>query len=212
MAMKKADMAKHRDDYLAKVSGAQIAESEGRLIDAISLAVDAWDDIEGMMKFRRKYENVEVERIDAIDLVLRIAPALLHFQSINQLESIIRIRRTIPKQMSVDLDAALADAKARLAAAHLLWNLLENRGGDGPSDSEKHLCKSILEQWRHIGLIRTATVDGAARVSFATRMDDVVRAKCPSCGAIGRAAKIKFLEEHTCPKCRNRVVFVLLSA
>jgi hypothetical protein len=213
MSMTKVDMAKHKEEYFAKLSEATAAERDRRFNEALRYALASWDHIVGMMQYCRKFEGATIERLEAIDLVLRLAPAFMDFQSINKLEGLLRDRRQIQRHVTADLGAALTDAKARLRAAYTLWDQLEREVESIPlSEDKERSHKEILTQWQDMGLVRAVSIDGAVRVILSTRMNETVRGKCPSCGAIGKAEKARFLEEHSCPRCHTRVIFVILAS
>ena len=71
-----------------------------------------------------------------------------------------------------------------------------------------------MEAWEKMGLVeRTPEPQGNSyRVALATRMGQVISAKCPSCGEIAQAPKAMFLEPTPCPHCNSAESFVFLVA
>jgi hypothetical protein len=185
---------------------------------AIELAVSAWDCIDGMMLYERKYCNRrEHHSIDSIDCVLRFAPLLFHFESLDKLAALLKSQRRIEKNTTTDVAQKLADARSLMADAHRLWNHLEKQGEcrqdllRNELGGDQDRWRSIAETWERMGLIHRVPDGGSYRLALSTSFDRPTRGKCPSCGVIGKATKARLLETITCPQCHATVQFVLLS-
>lgn len=217
MAMKKAEMEDHSAKYRALMVKARAAHREGRYHDAIDAAISTWNYIDGMMQYERRYESREFTGIEGIDLVLRYAPLVFDHQNLNTLESLLRSKRRIDKNTSDDLAGKLTGARVLMWEAHRVWDHLE-KDSDTRQDRIRQILggnqdrwRSVVETWEKMGLVRRTPEGGSYRLSLVTRMDQVVRAKCPSCGAVAKAKKSKFLENQVCPQCRTTVSFVILA-
>ncbi len=214
--MTKAEMEAHRAEYHALASRARSAKQAGLYREAVDLAVSSWDHIDGMMRYERTYNDHEVNGLETIKIVLRHAPLLFDFESLDKLEGLLKTQRRIVKNTSDDLAESLAKARALMWEAHRLWSHLERRGeceqdglhlalGGTPND-----WGAITEIWERMALVRRVPDGGSFRVALATRMDALTSAKCPSCGVAVKGLKVKLLDKVTCPKCRTKVLFVLL--
>ncbi len=217
MAMSKAEMEAHWNEYKALVSRARSLREAGMHREAIELAVSSWLHIEGMMQYDRKYSGDQGVSIEAIEVVLACSPFLLDYSSLDALETLLSSQRRISKASSKDLVEELATARRVMGSARKLWNHLELQTewsedqllvalGGQPSQ-----WRILLETWEQMGLLRRILNTGTARWALATQMGELVFAKCPSCAAVVKGEKAAFLKNAACPKCRKQVLFVLLS-
>ena len=217
MAMKKAEMEASAQQYDSLLAIAKAAEAQGLYRFAIESAVKAWDHIDGMLQYAARYANSPVERIDAIEIVLKCAPLLFDFRRLNALEQLLDSRRRIEKTAAESVSEKLAAARAQMQGNHRLWSLFERHGQLRQDEIGKLLgrgadhWRDTLESWAAMGLVDRVPLAGSFRVTLNTRMGHVVRAKCPSCGKIAEAPKSMFLEMMKCPECGVSVSFVLLA-
>jgi hypothetical protein len=215
---KKVELEAHRDAYEAKMEAARQAEHLGLYQHAVQLAVSAWENIDGMMQYKRKYEDAEFKSIAAIELVLRYAPLLFHFESLAKLESLLRTEKRIDKNASDDLASSVASAMTEMWANRRLFNFIEANPECRQDSLRSHLdgdqeyWRWVAEAWEKMGLVCRTPEGGSYRLALATRMGQLVDGKCPGCGHIDRAPKAMFLEEIACPSCGRAVWFVLLSS
>jgi hypothetical protein len=77
MVMAKAELESHSAMYQTLIDEAQSAEHSGFIRNAIKFAAMAWEHIDGMTRYKAKYENNEINQVLAIDLVLKYAPVIL---------------------------------------------------------------------------------------------------------------------------------------
>ena len=218
MAMKKAEMEHHHQQYQSLMADARAAEQAGMYRIAIEKALASWDHIDGMMQYERRYESKEFRSVPAIDMTLRYAPLLLDIASLDALEGMLKDCRRIEKNTSDGLGDKLAAARSFLREAHRLWDHLEWNprsrqdklrqllGGD------QNQWRGIAEAWDKMGLLRREPEGATYRLSLSTRMGEVVAAKCPGCGNVVEAPKAMCFEEMACPECDATVLFVILSA
>ena len=198
---------------MAKVRSAQ---QEGLYSDAVKLALLSWEHIDGMMQHARKYEDREFGSIDAIDVVLKYAPLLFDFQSLRALETLLKNERRIERDTSENLTDNLATARALMWDAHRLWDHLEQHP-DARQDELRTMLggdqdrwRSLAEAWDKMCLVRRTPEANSYRLTLCTHLDEVVAAKCCSCGTVAKAPKATFLENLTCAACGNMSVFVIL--
>jgi hypothetical protein len=218
MAMKKAEMEAESLQYREKMSLAHAAERRGMYREVLDIAMSAWPYVDGMVLHERKYRDNEVGNIAAIDLVLRYAPLLLDVRPLNELEQLLASYKRVLKSAFSTLTERLAMARAQILQNHLLWIHLEkNSNAEQESlrqvlGGDQERWRSVAESWDRMGLLCRTPAGRSYRLTLSTRMGEIVRGKCPACGNIDDAPKAMFLEQIACPKCRARVVFVLLAA
>jgi hypothetical protein len=170
-----------------------------------------------MLPYASRYEDREFSSISAIDLVLKYAPLLLDLRALDAVEQLLDDCRRIHRKSSEDLPAKVVTARESTRNNHRLWGHIERDGEILQDELQQALggreeeWRAVLHAWTKMGLLRR-TAGAPYRVSLATRMGQIVRAKCSSCGHIDEAPKSMFLEKISCPKCRSAVPFVLLAA
>jgi hypothetical protein len=218
MAMKKAEMEGHSAAYSAKLEAARHAEDRGLYRSAVEAAMSSWENIDRMLQYAGRYESREFSSIAAIDLVLEYAPLLLDVRTLNAVEAFLDTCKRIHRKTSEDLPAKVDAARGRVRDNHRLWGHIQ-RNGDVPQDElrqalggDQNHWRDVAQAWTKMGLVSRTAIGSSYQLSLSTRMGEVVRAKCPSCGHIDQAPKGMFLEKIRCPQCRENVHFVLLAA
>ena len=217
MAMKKAEMEHHRAEYHALMSKARAAKKEGLYREAVDAAFSSWEFIDGMMQYERRYEGREFDGIEGINVVLQYAPLLLDFDSLDKLESLLKDYRRIDKNTSESLRDRLEKGRSLMRDVHRMWDHLERHPGAMQDDltqtlgGEQEQWQSVAEDWEKMGLLRRTPDGGSYRLALATRMGEVVPAKCSACGAVSMAPKSMLLENTTCPHCKATVSFVFIA-
>ena len=216
MALKKVDMEYHRGQYHTLTASARAALQDGLYGKAVELAGSAWEHIDGMMQYERKYEDRTFDSIEAIEIVLSYAPLLFDFQVLERLELLLRNQRRIDKHASDDLAGKLSDARAVMWDAYRLWNRLEQLSEDPAAEivldvgDERGQWRRLFESWERMGVTCRVPDRPSGRPVLRTRMDELALGKCPSCAAVVKARKIRLPDEVPCPKCRAAVNFVIL--
>jgi hypothetical protein len=214
--MTKGEMEAHKRSYAWHMHEAKRAESTGVYRAAVKSAVSAWEHIDGMMRYENKYENRDFDNIDAIDLVLKYAPLLFDFRSLEGLEQLLAKNKRIQKSKANDPAEKLATARGQMWANHRLWQHLEQNPDCRQDELQKVLggeqakWRAVVEGWVKIGIVRRFPNGGSCLLTLSTRMGQIVPAKCPSCGKVAEAPKRIFLETMRCPGCRLDVAFVFL--
>jgi hypothetical protein len=217
VVMTKAEMEYDRAEYFAWIAKARAEQQKYLFSEAIESAMSSWDHIDGMMQYERKYEGRDVFTIEGIEIVLQYAPLLFDFTRLDKLELLLKTQRRIAKNASDDLANKISEAKLLMWEAHRLWDHLERQSIVRQDELRRELGGGldgwwfISETWEAIGLIRRVPEGGSYRLAFSTQMDMPTLAKCPSCGAVVRAPKTRFLDEVVCPKCQAEDYFVILS-
>src|SRR5947209_7153912 len=89
LVMKKTEMEAHQSRYYALMQQAQAAERRGLFRMSVEFAVSAFEHIDGMMQYERKYEEKEFASVSAIEMVLRYCPLLFYSEHLEKLESIL---------------------------------------------------------------------------------------------------------------------------
>ncbi len=169
-----------------------------------------------MIQYERKYEDAIEINVDTIDLVLRYAPLLLHLESLEELETLLKSQRRISKHAPEELPDNLAQAVELLWHAHAMWALLEREPEIRQDELRRTLggdqdqWRWLAEFWERMGLVHRKPDGNSYVLSLITRMDRLTVAKCPNCGGLGRASKTKLLHAKECPSCKQAVSFVFL--
>jgi hypothetical protein len=216
--MTKAEMEWHHSEYTALMNKARDSLQQGLYRHAVEFSLATWEHIDGMMQYARKYEQHEFASIESIDLILRIAPMLLDYKSLDSLETLLKDHRRITRNTSNDLTAHLTESRQLMRDAHRMWDHLERNPESRQDDLRKLLpgdqtrWHSLAEHWETMGLLRRTPEGNSYRISLSTRLGEVVRGKCSSCGNVSEAPKAMFLEPLSCPDCHAVVLFVLLPA
>lgn len=214
--MKKAELEHHDNAYQALMYKANAALRSNLYGEATDFAVAAWDHIDGMIQFQRKFADNEVSSVQAIDIVLHYAPLLMDFETLDRLEGLLHSQRRITKSTDIDWETRLRAARVAMWECHQFWTYFEEHGSvdeavpDFGKDDRKHWPR-IAEDWIAMGLVSRDRTVNASLLSLVTDYSDVVLAKCPSCGSLVKGRKSGCLEEHHCPKCHKRHVFVMLA-
>jgi len=219
MAKTKAELQSDATQYREALSAMRQAHRESRFLDAINIAMHACDYVDGMMQFERRFEERSERRsVETIDYVLQYAPLVFDRTNLEALGVILKSQKRIDKNTTADLAENLKRANELMWDAHRLWTVLE-QAADTPQDKlranlggDQDSWRGIAESWDRMGLIERTPVRGSYRISLVTRITTEIRGKCPACGATGKAAMGRFLEEITCPKCKATSVFVILPA
>ena len=217
MPMTKAEMEEHDRQYHVLLAQAHEALRQGLVRRAVQHALAAWDHIDGMMQYDRKYENASFDTIPAVDLVLRYAPLLLDFRQLDRLEVLLKEYRRIERDTTADVGEQLAQARARMWNAHRLWDYIEHHPDVRQAElrtalgGEQQEWADIAAAWEKMGLLRRIPDGSTYRLAFSTRMDELVPAKCPECGNLAQAPKAMLLDEMRCPQCKKRALFVLVA-
>jgi hypothetical protein len=213
--MAKAELEAAKVAYDQCLSRAQHAETSRRYVEAIAHAVGAWEHVDGMMRFERKYEQAAFTSLPCVELVLKYAPLVFHVASLDQLDSLLREKRSVERHTSDDIGTKLEEATALMRAAHLLWDHVE-RNPESRQDQLRQRLGGNQEQWRWLaerweamGLFHRTQDQGSCCLRLVTRLDDRVKAKCGACGAIASGHKSSFLAEQVCPGCKVTAMFVI---
>lgn len=213
--MAKADLQADQAAYDRVLAIAGEAERAGDYSRAISHAIRAWPFLEGMMQFERRWEGATFKSIPCVDMVLRLAPPLLNWSALDQLETLLRARRAIDRSTSDDLADRLRGARALLALAHSIWRHVQANPGasydavradvqGGHSD-----LRNIIDRWVDMGILVRTGPSSDTRLRLATDLGRAMTAKCSACGENVAMAFRDALHPRSCPKCGDLSEFVL---
>lgn len=212
--MTKAEMEEHWRQYLSCVKQAQKAASQANFSRAVAHAEASWEHIDGMLRHANTRDGEGTNELHGISLVLRYAPMLFDYEVLSRLEQFLAGKRRITKSSASDLNADLAEARAVMLRARVVWDELE-RQRDWPADALRQKFSGSAEEWRHMidtwklsNAILTFSIKGSMLFSLATRMDDPIVAKCPNCGRPDRRTKSESLAPGRCQYCRRDGIFV----
>jgi predicted Zn-ribbon and HTH transcriptional regulator len=216
MAMKKAEMEEHTHKYDALMKEALRAQKKGRLREALKTAVASLPHVYGMMRYERKYSDKDFESVRAIDLILKYAPLLFDLSALDEIQALLDDTRLVEKHTSHNLADKLDAAREFIWQAHGLWDYLEKNPNCRMDELSKvgarneNTCESLIRTWGEMNLVHVELEGRTCRLRLSTMMNEMVRAKCPECGHIQRAAKSIWLTPKRCPACTSSVLFVML--
>lgn len=217
MAKKKAELQADRDAYDAALRLVRAELSADRLTVAVRSAVQGLAFVDGMMAYRRQYDDVDFRSVELIDVILRYAPLVFDARSLAALDETLRTQKRIDRHASDDLAARLETARADLRRNHTLWNHLERHPDSRQDELRRRLggdqddWRWTCETWEKLGLLRRSPAGASYTLALVTRTGAVVSAKCPGCGGVELAPKAMFYDRIDCPTCRETQAFVLLN-
>lgn len=213
----KSELEAAQGAYDSQMALARQALEDKQYCPAIRHAEAAWPFVEDMMNFERRWEKAEFESVPCIDLVLKYAPLTMDAGVLERLGELLRKRKSIDKHASDDLAARLQSAREALQNAHRLWDHLERtpfvrqdnlHAEIGGNKSQWH---EFIEAWEKMGLVTRISHGASYTIRLATCMDHDTIGKCSGCGEIVSGKKRAFLSHRTCPMCKRKVDFVLMS-
>jgi hypothetical protein len=217
MVKNKSELQSDAIQYRESLAAMRSAHREGRILDAIRVTVASLEFVDGMMQFERRFEDrSERKTVETIDYILRYAPLVFERNSLEIVAGILKSQKRIDKHASADLAENLRKATELTWEARRLWTELEQESEVTQDKLRKNFggeqdrWRGIAEMWDEMGLIQRIPERNSYRISLTTRVTQIVRGKCPSCGATGKAAMGSFLEMITCPRCKSTSAFVLL--
>lgn len=212
--MSKAILQAAQVAYDDAVAQARAYEREGRLDEAIASSKKAWQYVEDMMKFERRWEKREFSSVPCIDMVLRYAPLLLDEESLSDLEALLKSRKSIDRLASDDLAAQLQKARDHLSDARKVWAMLDGRDWTDSAEIVRlsgvgaAAGRKSLTDWQKIGAIEARDVDGRREIRpvFADARPTV--AACRFCGSDVQCTCGETLQPRACAKCGKTSCFI----
>lgn len=213
----KSELEAAQGAYDSQMALARQALKDKQYARALRHAEAAWPFVEDMMKFERRWEKAEFESVPCIDLVLQYSPLIMDTGVLERLGELLRKRRSIDKHASNDLAARLKSAVEALQQAHRLWDYLE-RTPFARQDNlhaelggSKNQWREYIEAWEQMGLVTRIAHGASHTIRLATCLDHDTIGKCSGCAEIVSGKKRAFLSHRTCPMCKRKVDFVLMS-
>lgn len=205
----KAELQAAQGKYDECLARAREAESQGRFTDAIKCATEAWQHVEAMMQYERKYEDAEFRSLPCIDMVLRVAPLVLHNEALEQLGVLLKSRKSIDKHATDDLAARLTEAGETMGRVYRLWDHIERNAPARQDQLESELggdqseWRSICERQETMGFFIRERLGNSFRLCLRAQLDSKVRCKCIKCGAESDREKRSALSAQRCVRCEQ---------
>lgn len=214
--MSKADLQDATTKYESCVAAALAAESHGCLKEAVDHAVQAWEFLEAMLRFSKRFRKLDVDSVHCVNLVVRLAPVLLDPEPLDTLSTLLKSRKSIDRAVSDNLAEMLAGAKRRLAAAHRIFDCIERNPEIGNDDLcslveiEAERVTEILGQWLRFGVVRRTSLGHAHGFRLTLDLGAIEHARCARCGRDATGEKSSFLTLRACDSCGVEQQFVIL--
>jgi hypothetical protein len=213
--VKKSEMEVEFQEYRRLVEVAKAHESMLLYQAAIDAAISAWPHADGAIQYTRRHTQVVVTDIEAVTLVLRLAPLVLDGVSLRKLAGLLSESRRIAKGDTWDYARDLDRAWERLWSTYRIFLTVEPKESFSAADicvadTVGSFSEEVIEGWLRLGLVTRLRESGHDQLSFTTQMRRPVMGKCPKCGATVRGPKVSLLSTVKCPKCHNAAEFVLL--
>jgi hypothetical protein len=205
--MSKAELAASRDRYDELMRRANEALSRGYYRDAMRWARAAWERVEDMMKYERRYEGAAFKTVPCIEMVLRLAPLRLDGESLDALEALLKQQRSIDKHASDDLAGEVEKARERMRMAYRVWRELEKRGEVewenvvalyGQNRSE---WLGLEREWARMELVEITGRGGRRRIRLRSGLSETVKVRCVVCGECVEMPKRVAVRARTCSSC-----------
>jgi hypothetical protein len=216
MAKKKIEPKAGSRRYSSLMAAAEAAESQGHVLNAVDLAVAAWEYLDNALHYKSRNGSPNVETISAIEIVLHYAPLLLDYRKLDAAESLLKSSRKINRKMRKDLEKKLHLARTRIRDNHRFWTYVEPPGmiletelaaALGGDDS---YWQWLSKAWAAMGIIERIPHEDTFCVAINSPLHQIAPAKCPACGKVSQAPKAIFLEPTNCPACYQPVSFCFL--
>ncbi len=215
--MSKARLGTERMDYDEHMRLASQAEAIGDYAGAIGHAIDAWDHVDAMMKYERKYEEAEFKSVPCVDTVVRLAPFIFDIESLESARTLLKEQRSVERHTSDDLGARVAAAIDLMWEARRLWSQIESNPGTLQGDlrellgGDQDMWRSLVDSWETMGAVIRTKVGRSHRLRLATDTGASAQARCSRCSTLAEAERSLFYAERTCQACGHHVMFVISS-
>lgn len=213
--MKKSDAQKDTLEYASLITEAHAFLSSDQFLKGYKTALKAFEYVPGMVHHETKHAERQLDSVSAIEIVCEFAPYLLDTGAIDDVDALLKKKRTIDRDTDTSLSAMAHFARAQISAVHAIWHTIEIGGQLTPESLIERLpyTKSatlkILNKLVQLGILESVVDGSHTQLQLTTDMQRPQRALCPACGARVTAPKSKLLDENNCPKCANRVSFVI---
>lgn len=216
--MNRAEMEEHWRQYMSLITDARRAEKHRLFTQVVALCRESWDHLDGMLRCERSRNETTTNRLDGVLLVLKYAPPLLDFESLDVLEQLLRAKRRIANASEANLNNALESARYAMRCAHGIWNHLERHrecsldtlNRSFPDDSDT--WRKIVAAWESMHVICRSTTTDAASIRFGSWADETIEAKCPHCGSRCTLPRASRFDESPCPHCTRDSTLCLLDS
>jgi len=215
--VKKSEAEAHFKRYVAIIQTAETHLAAGRILAGFNEARRALEFVPGMVQHESKVRENSLKSIAAIEIVCRIAAVFLAFEAIDEVEELLKKKRTLDRDTDRDMGDVVALGRERMTDAYAILNKLEQAGPVLEADFAINGKRPDRLRADFIGLMIEAEVvqrieiDEQPAIQLATDMNRPAVAMCPDCGVRVKAPKAKLLEANKCPKCQNGVSFLLVA-
>lgn len=215
--MTKAELESHAEQYMAIYQRAKQAYDQGDFTHAIEFATASWQHVDGMLQYKKRFQDQPEADVESILLLLLVAPVALDRSSLMSLETLLKDHKRIENSATKDLQSLMQNAAQLLSDAHRMWNYLEQHPGTNIHDVHAALGGRVQEwlhiadEWCRFGILNRAA-SSSSPLSFVTRLGAIVQGKCSKCGAISDGPYEMWLEPVNCSGCRTSANFVILAA
>ncbi|MCA9092853.1 MAG: hypothetical protein KDA68_05170 [Planctomycetaceae bacterium] len=214
VAMKKADMESHYNEYSRLILEARSEIEKLDYRKAIRTAESSWGFIDGMLQYEKRFLNSEKVSVQGISVVLSYSPFLLDFEPLDRVENFISANPRVRKNSRENLVDELQDSRECLVQAYSLWDRLEKKSLIYRDELKQQSSevREIIDFWKDVGIGAWIPVSDRQVFRLVTHLQEIVRAKCNYCGVCVQAPKTKLLDLVVCPKCKQSSVFTLLTS
>jgi hypothetical protein len=216
MAMKKAELEAHSEQYASLMKDVRAAEGQGFFELAMKLAEEALEHVDAMMRYEERWNEREFQTVEAVEILLQYAPLLLDGPRLERVGELLKQSRRVEKNTSESLASKLDTARTQLWLCHRLWDALERNSGLSQAgltrqcDIQQQKIGQILDRWEKMGLLVRTSREGDVGLELRTRLGCVIQARCHECGEITSGPKAAFLQRLECPECGMQSAFALL--
>jgi hypothetical protein len=213
--MSKARLEEAQSRYDHFVELAMSARRSGNISQAIAHAKAAWPYLPDMMKFEQKYEGRSFASFECIDLVLRYAPLMLDFASLDQLGEFLKKEKSVDRIATDDLAERLQAAREQLSECFRLWRSLER---EPDWTLQQHLTRlgqpqakwtEYLQSWRDLGFVFVDLRRFHSPIRLKISLGSIVDAHCTGCGEPASAPKRTFFSPMSCTACGTVSHFII---
>lgn len=175
---------------------------------AVQRAAAAWPHQHDAVAFQRRFLKPATVSTPAVDVVLRYAPPFFLGEVIDAVQAWYDGGTKTERTALPELPKRIEAARAILAHAVELWQVLAESPSAVLRPPATPLTKGVVPLWASAGVIALRPQEPGTY----TRVSDPKRpavAKCSGCGRERTAPLTDLLEPATCPACQRRCSFVI---
>lgn len=214
--MKKSEAQEALLTYHQVVGRAQALIASGAIQEGYVTATQAIEHIPGMVHHETKIAGESLQSVAAIEIICEYAPFFFDTTVLDHLETLFKKKRAIDRDTDTSLPQLTASARHRCKEVHWVWNTIERYGPLSEMELRNKLPSTItelshlLKRLVAIGVVQSIQRGTEPQFQLTTDMQRPRSALCPHCGARVRAGTLALLDTATCPKCTEKVQFLLV--